>query len=352
MTTSGTVTYRNTRDQIIYGALRLCSAYDPENTSGPTAGQISNASETLNQMVKAWEAKGLQLWERKNAVIFPQKSQGIYVLGSPGPAGDHACLSTPLGSGFVQTTLASSAASGASSIVVTTTSGLSTTGITVTSITNAYNIGIELDSGTVQWTTVSGSPSGTTVTLAATLTGAAAAGNQVFCYQTKLIRPLRIIDAFTHQLNGSGTGYPTSGGSQIPVRIISKEEYNRFGNKAAVGTPIQLAYETQANTGYVYVYPNFLNADQILFIEITKPIEDFNSSSDDFDLPQEWGEVLKFQLAIRLAPEYEVPREKFEQIKELATAAFMFVDNGDQEQASILLQPQMWVYAAPNGYGR
>lgn len=344
MATSGTVTFRNTRNEIIFGSLRLCNAYDPENSAGPTPGQITNASEALNQMIKSWEANGLQLWERKYGVIFPQKGQGIFTLGSPGPAGDHACLSTPMGSGFVQTTLASSASSGATSIVVDSVTGLSTAGITPTAITTAYNIGVQLDNGSTQWTTVNGAPVGTTVTITAALTDDATEGSYVFCYQTKLIRPLRILDAFIHQMNGDGTGYPTEGGNQIPCRIISKDEYNRFGSKNSQGTPVQLAYDPQANTGYVYTYPTFLTAAQLLYIEFTKPIEDITGASDDYDLPQEWGEVLKFNLALRIAPEYEVPREKYNQIKEQALALFVFIDSYDQENASVLIQPWDWMY--------
>jgi hypothetical protein len=344
MTTSGTVTFRNNRDEIIQGALRLCMAIDPENTAAITTTQTSNAAQALNQMVKGWEAIGLQLWERKTGVIFPQKSQGIFVLGSPGPAGDHACLSTPLGSGFVQTTLASAAASGASTIVVTTVTGLSTTGITATSILTTYNIGIQLDGGSTQWTTVNGAPSGTTVTLTATLTGAAAAGNNVFCYQTKLTRPLRILDAFCHQLNGSATGYPTSGGTKIPIRIISKDEYNRFGSASSTGTPVQLAYDPQTNAGHVYLYPIFDAATKLVYIEFTRAIDDFSSSSDDFDLPQEWGEALKYNLAWRIAPEYAMPKERYDMIKELALMTFDSVKGYDQEPASLLIQPWDWMY--------
>lgn len=265
------------------------------------------------------------------------------MLGSPGPAGDHACLSTPLGSGYVQTTLSADAASGASSISVTSTTGLSTTGISATSITNAYNIGIQLDDGSVQWTTVNGAPSGTTVTLAATLTGAASSGNFVFCYQTKLIRPLRVLDAFTHTITGSGD-YPTVDGTQTPVRIISRDEYNRFGNKSSQGVPTQLYHDPQSNTGYIYIYPTFQNAGQLLFIEFTKPMDDFTNSTDDYDMPQEWGEALKYNLALRLAPEYEVPEEKFKQIKELAKAFFDMIDDYDQEAASVEIQPNTWMY--------
>jgi hypothetical protein len=333
MATSGTVTYRTNRNQVIFGALRLVSAYDPENTVGPTTNQIALGAEALNLMVKALEAKGLQLWERRYGVIFPQTSQQVYALGNPGPAGDHACLTTPLGTGgFVQTTLASAAASAATSIVVSAVSSAGTVGTPAVSITDTYYIGIQLDSGALQWTTVSGAPSGTTVTLAAALTGDASEGNYVYCYQTKLVRPLRILDGFVRNV---------AGGNDTPVSLLSREQYNRFGVKTSAGTPVQLYYDQQANTGYVYTYPIFSVVSQLLYIEIDKPIDDFSTSTDDFDLPQEWGEYLKFGLALRLAPEYEVPKEKYAMIKDLATAAFDLVNGWDQEDTSLLIQPNL-----------
>ena len=336
MATSGTVTYRASANTIINGALRSLGAIDPEDSAAPTATQTSGGLEALNMLVKSWSTNGLQLWERKYGVIFPQRNQGIYVLGSPGPAGDHACLTTPLNGGFVQTTLSSSASSGATTIVVTSVTGqLSTAGNTAVSITNAYNIGIQLDDGSTQWTTVSGAPSGTTVTLTAALTAAAASGNVVYCYQTKLFRPLRILDAFLRQ---------TQQNNDTPIRLISRDEYNKFGMKSSRGASVQLYYDPQVNTGNLYVYPVPSLATQLIFIEFQKPIEDFSSASDDFDMPQEWADALKFNLARRLAPEYEVSQFKYNQIKDLADETFKAINNWDQETASINFQPSTWDY--------
>lgn len=330
MASTGTVTYRATANTIINAALRAVGGIDPEGGSA-SATQTSNGLEALNMLVKAWQTAGLQLWERKYGVIFPQKGQGLYVLGSPGPAGDHSTLSTPMNSAFVQTTLSSAAASGATTIVVASTTGqLSTAGNTAVSITNAYNIGIQLDDGSTQWTTVSGTPASTTVTLAAALTGAAASGNYVFCYQTKLFRPLRILDAFIRE---------ASSGNDTPVKVISRDAYNRFGLKTATGTPVQLYYDPQANVGHVYLYPESSSATQLLYIEFQKPIEDFSTSSDDFDMPQEWHEALKWGLARRIAPEYEVSQYKYNQIKDLADESYDAINNWDQETASIFIQP-------------
>jgi hypothetical protein len=328
MATSGTVTHRTNRDEISKGALRLCSAYDPENSAGPTSTQLTLAAEALNLMVKAWAAHGLHLWERKYGVIFPS-TQTLFVLGSPGPGGDHACLSTPLGSGFMETTLSAAAASAATTISVTSTSGgLGTVGSPAFSITDTYTIGVELDSGSIQWNTVSGAPSGTTVTLGSALTGAAASGNRVFCYQTKLTRPLRILDGFVRNLSSD---------TDSRVNLISREEYGTYGAKTptTTGTPYCMTYEPRANTGHLYIYPAFVDKDQLLFIEFQSHIEDFSSSTDDYDLPQEWGECLKFNLAYRLALEYEVPEEKFRAIERMAINFLDLVKGYDQENSSV-----------------
>lgn len=331
MATSGTITFRTNRNEIIKGALRTLNAYDFENTAGPTANQITFAAEALNLLVKSWNARGLQLWERRYAVVFPQENQSVFALGSPGPAGDHACYTTPLGvGGFVDTELSAAASAAASTITVDSVSSTSTTGISAVSITSGYYIGIELDDGTIQWTTVNGAPSGTTVTLTTALTGAAASGNRVICYQTKLIRPLRISDAWIRQVNGNDT----------PITPIPREHYNRFGLKnQTFSTPTQLYYDNQSNIGYVYLYPGFSTVDQTLYIEFQKPIDDFTNSTDDFDLPQEWGAVLKYNLALALAPEYEVPLEKFKQIQFLANQSLDEVGDSDQETTSMFIQP-------------
>jgi len=324
-----TVTFRTNRNEVIKGALRIVGGYDPENTSGPTTHQLSLGAEALNLIVKKYGARRLQLWERRYAAIFPQKDQIVFKLGTPGPGGDHACECTPLGAGgFVQTTL-STAGSG-TSVTVTSISSASTAGISAVSISNGYNIGIELDSGYLQWTTVSGSPSGTTVTLASALTGAASAGNTVYCYQTKLVRPLSISDGFL--MNDDGT--------RTPCQVIPREFYNRFSQiPNSSGVPTQLYYDNQANSGYLYTYPTFSSVNQPVYIEWQKPIDDLTLATDDYDMPQEWGEVLKFDLALALSPEYEVPMEKFKQIQVLRKDSYDLVDSFDQEQDSVFLSP-------------
>ena len=348
MATSGLVTQRYTRDQLIAGALRLCLATDPENTASITTNQTSNASEALNMLVKAWEAQGLQLWERKYGAVFLQKGQPFYVLGSPGPAGDHSTLSTPIGSGFVKTTLSAAiAVNGTSATVVATSNAAptswvtppagmpySTVGVATSTMTSGDNIGIQQTDGTIFWTTINGAPVGKVITLTAGLTVGASNGATVYDYTTKLMRPLRVLDGFVRQV----------GGNDVPCLIIPRENYNRFGNKISLGTSIQLYYDPQENTGHLYVYPTDSDVTQTLFIEFQKPIEDFTAAGDDFDLPQEWAMALKFNLAWVIAPEYGVPPAQYNMIEKQAVYWFSKLDAWDQENASIFIQPSNWAY--------
>jgi len=130
---------------------------------------------------------------------------------------------------------------------------------------------------------------------------------------------------------------------QIPAAVVVPAALPILSVVAAAAkvnvAPVQLYYDPQRSSGYVYIYPVFSNVDQLLFIEFQAPIEDFAATGDEFDLPQEWGEALKFNLALSMAPEYEVTDTKFKQIAALAGASLDLVHDYDQESTSMFIQP-------------
>ena len=110
---------------------------------------------------------------------------------------------------------------------------------------------------------------------------------------------------------------------QIPVAIISAvlrdsddndtvlepmsfEQYEALGNKTDTGTPSRYYYERSLSTGTLYldVIPDD-TTDTIEFVYL-QVLEDFDSSTDNPDFPQEWYEPLVYNLALRLAPDYGV----------------------------------------------
>ncbi len=113
-------------------------------------------------------------------------------------------------------------------------------------------------------------------------------------------KPLKIIQAFLRD---------TSTNVDIPMRIITRDEYNRLGNKSSTGQPIQIYYDVQNTYGDLYVFPtpdSTSVSNKRIIIVYQRPFEDFDASTDEPDFPQEWFDALKHGLADRLAPEYGV----------------------------------------------
>ena len=309
MTTSNSVDFSVSRDNLITDALIECGALGPDDSA--SANQTTHAARRLNTMVKSWGSLGPSLWARKTGYIMPQTGVNAIDLG---PTGDHATLS------YVQTTLSSDAASGASIIVVTAATG----------IANTYYIGVELDDDTMQWTTVNGAPSGTTVTLTAVLTGAASSGNYVYCYQTKIQRPLRIIDAHIHNEVDD---------TDVPLEVRTKNEYDLQGDKTATGQPNMIVYDPQLTDGTAYIYPRFENGRKSITIIFQRPFEDFDASGDTPDFPQEWYDPLVLQLATRLMGPYGLPTQDRIELRSRAKEALDLALGNEPEEGSLYIQP-------------
>lgn len=116
-------------------------------------------------------------------------------------------------------------------------------------------------------------------------------------------KPLKVIQAWNRD-NTSKV--------DIPMRIITKDEYNLLGNKTSSGNPIQLYYDPQLTTGTLYVFPTPTSTEatnNTVYIVYQRPFEDFNASTDAPDFPQEWYDAVTYGLATRLAPEYGVPAQ-------------------------------------------
>lgn len=102
----------------------------------------------------------------------------------------------------------------------------------------------------------------------------------------------------------------TTSNVDIPLRILTRQEYNMLGNKTTQGSPIQIYYEPLLDTGVLHVFPTPSATDALsgtIYIVYQRPYEDFDASTDNPDFPQEWYDAITYGLATRLAPEYGVP---------------------------------------------
>jgi hypothetical protein len=314
MATSGTYTFGRNRDQLIKAAARKVSAIEAGET--PDSDTVADFAEALNAMVKHWQADGLHIWTMAEATLFLQTDQTSYLLGTS--AADHATES------YVETTISADEASGQTVISVTS----------VTGMTAADNIGIQVDDGTIHWTTIS-SVGATTVTTASALDDSAASGNLVIVYTSKAVRPLAITSARRYNFDSD---------IETPIMVESRADYFDLPNKTATGTPNIVFYDRRGganSTGKLYVWqPEDPPADAIKYT-FKRPIQDFNAAGDDPDLPQEWIRTLIWNLALEMAPEYDVPEQKIQRIERMADKSLAQVSWYEQELGAISFVPDM-----------
>lgn len=114
-------------------------------------------------------------------------------------------------------------------------------------------------------------------------------------------KPLKVLQAWYRN---------TTSNVDVPMRVITRDEYNRLGNKTSSGTPIQIYYEPRRDDGVLHVFPTPSATDVTsvsIYLVYQAPFEDFDVSTDTPDFPQEWYDAITYGLACRLAPEYGLP---------------------------------------------
>lgn len=112
-------------------------------------------------------------------------------------------------------------------------------------------------------------------------------------------KPLKIYQAFRRTTNNV----------DVPMTILSQQQYNMLGNKTSSGAPSQLYYNSQRDYGTLSLYPvpDSTVTSDVVRIYYQRPIEDFDASTDNADIPQEMLRALKYDLANEMAFEYGIP---------------------------------------------
>lgn len=311
MPTSGSVDFSVSRDNILYDALMMAGAMGPEDT--PAASWVTHAARQLNKVVKALGSRGPSLWAKKVGYILPVSDTNTVLLG---PSGGHATLS------YDHTLVAVAAVETDTTIEVEDAAAFSASDY----------IGVEMDDGTMHWTTINGAPAGDVITLTAALTQDVPVGAHVYGYTTKLQRPLRIMDAFLHNITQE---------TDLYVDIMAKLDFDLLGAKTEEGVVDQLTYEPLLDNGVAYFAPRFEDGERVLQIIFQRPFEDFDSSSDTPDFPQEWYDYLTIATAVRLSPTYGLPVQDRQALKQDAKEALDLVSGNEPEEGSLRIRPEI-----------
>lgn len=98
----------------------------------------------------------------------------------------------------------------------------------------------------------------------------------------------------------------SSANNDTPMRILSREEYNRLPNKTATGAPYALWPDRQYDQTQVTVYPvPQTGTTDTLQLGVREVIQDVTELTENVHIPPEWSECVVLNLAVRLAPTFE-----------------------------------------------
>lgn len=324
MATSGTNTFNQTRDQIITDSLVLLGVYGQEDTV--STNDLNFCSNILNKMVKAWEGQGIHLWTSEEATLFFTLGQQKYSLSSSSTdiCGDYTIYTT------LNTTVSGS------SLTLQPVNPSSNFANIVGQITVGDNIGIKLDSGVLFWTTVATtSPTTSSVTLTNGLSGQASAGNNVFSFTNRTNLPLHI----------PAMRYRTASGYERPIEVMGRTQYMQIPNKDNPGPANQWYYAPKVSSAWLYLWPVADDVGSCVTFSYVRKIQDFDSSGDNPDLPQEWLESITYNLAVRVASAYGIATEKLNpDIAEIAKSSLQEMSIWDSEEGDLNIVPSYDYY--------
>jgi hypothetical protein len=314
MARSGSVNYAVTAADIITDALRKLKVLPAG--AGIGTDQSTDGMRALNLIVKTLANTGCHLNVLTEGTLFLVEDREVYTLGT---GGDHAATA------YVKTEIATAASSGDLTIDVDS----------ITGISNADKIGVELDGGSIQWTTVNGVPAGGVITLAAALTDEVAADNHVYAYTTIIEMPQRILQGTIRLENSDGT--------ETPVRLVTREEYFQLPNKATPGKCNQVYYDQQYGAlGYIYTWPTCEDVQCVLHFTFERLIQDLDLTTENTDFPIGAQQMLVYALAVDLATSY--PRVDPNNMVWLKGLRDELVDDylsRDSEDGSLFIQPYL-----------
>jgi len=285
MATSGTTSFQTTRNEIIKHAARLCGAVRQGESLG--AAKFAEFDYMLNAMVKHWEGDGLHVWTVAEGVLIPQADQSSYMTS----------VSTDrfaLDSDFFVSELAAATAAGGTTLTIDDTSNVAV----------ADKVGVVLSDGSVHWSTLS-SKTSEVLTIADALTGNASVVAPVMSYTNALPAPIRVTDARLYNLTS---------GSITPIAVEARLGFRALSQPNASGRISQIFYDKQAQYGKMQVWQVPDVIDDVVKFTHWRPIETFEASGDNPDLPEQWTLCLGFNLAKLMAVEYGLGEKRFAMI--------------------------------------
>lgn len=261
---------------VIKGALRALGILESGET--PTSDEVADGLEALNLLCKQYMSPnnfmspGLKLWKRKHLTLALSStneytlklrkiaftSGGTYVLA----VGDTITGGT----------------GGATAVVM----NIELTSGTFAGEDAAGTIFVESQVGTFESETLNVGDNSNVATITA---------------DTETYGP---ITEFLEVVRRDSDGFDS------PMREMTLPEWMALSDKDTSGTPNRFYSERRIDEVKFYLNCTPSDTTDTVFMVVLLPFEDFDASTDTVDTPVEWYRALKFNLALEIAPEFNV----------------------------------------------
>jgi hypothetical protein len=148
-------------------------------------------------------------------------------------------------------------------------------------------------------------------------------------------KPMRLMQAWLRNVSVTPS-------NDIPLQVISQQQYNLFGSKFSTGTSnsVYMQVGRDNSTLYTYLTPDTTASTLYqMHLLIQRGIQDAGVASNNVDFPAEWLYSLGWNLAAELATDFGVDTERLTYIETKAGMFKMEAEDFDVEYNSITLAP-------------
>lgn len=207
------------------------------------------------------------------------------------------------------------------------------------------SIGIAKDDGSRQWTNIGEILNETTLVIDEGLTSSVASGSTVFTFAELIDRPLRIYNSRRREnVTAPDPETGASADTEIPLSDWSRQEYMDQTLKTTQGTVNNIYYNPQLTNGRLYVWQTASSVNTILLFDYDKPFEVTPDTASEPDIPVEWANPLKWNIAAEMVVAYGVPPDRAQVIKENAfTTLEQAKGNSNQSVYDLLVSPDIYM---------
>lgn len=128
-------------------------------------------------------------------------------------------------------------------------------------------------------------------------------------------------------------------GNEIPINVISRQEYTDLPNKTTTGVVNQYYYDPQLTNGTLFIWPvPITGTTDVLWGTCDRSIQYMLNDTDTYDLPEEWLRVIVWGLAKEIAPEYGLALSERQLIDVEYAALKAAVSSYDRENSPTYVQ--------------